>query len=170
MREGISEGQRHEGCSFKHDVSVRYTRTGANAYDVTIKSGTQTITGQATFDPATGALTGLTGLTANTGAAAVDAGLTTLSFTPATGAPFDIAFCDIHMPGFTGLQVLDALRGDGALASTPICLVTTLGHESDIERGLARGAAAYLTKPVDFGAVLAVLHKYCPARRNFSGA
>ena len=87
----------------------------------------------------------------------------------AAGAPFDIAFCDIHMPGFTGLQVLDALRGDGALASTPICLVTTLGHESDIERGLARGAAAYLTKPVDFTAVLAVLDKFCPTRRSFNG-
>jgi len=86
-----------DAANVKHDVSVRYTRTGANAYDVTIKSGTQTITGQATFDPATGALTGLTGLTANNGAAAVDAGLTTLSFTPATGAPFDIALADIGL-------------------------------------------------------------------------
>lgn len=77
------------------------------------------------------------------------------------GAPFDLAFCDIHMPGFTGLQVLDALRGDGALARTPIVLVTTLGQESDIERGLGRGAAAYLTKPVDYSALVAVLHRFC---------
>lgn len=86
-----------DAANVKHDVSVRYTRTGANAYDVTIKSGTQTITGQATFDPATGALTGLTGLTANNGTAAVDGGLTTLTFTPATGSPFDIALADIGL-------------------------------------------------------------------------
>ena len=29
MREGISEGQRHEGCSFKHDVSVPISKVGA---------------------------------------------------------------------------------------------------------------------------------------------
>ncbi len=78
----------------------------------------------------------------------------------AAGTPFRLAFCDIHMPGFTGLQVLDALRGDGAVSKTPIVLVTTLGHETDIERGLARGAAAYLTKPVDYGSVVGVLKRF----------
>lgn len=82
----------------------------------------------------------------------------------AAGTPFDLAFCDIHMPGFTGLQVLDALRGDGALSRTPIVLVTTLGHESDIERGLARGAAAYLTKPVDYTDVYDCLRRFTAAK------
>lgn len=86
-----------DAADVEHDVSVRYTRTGANTYDVTIKSGTQTITGQAAFDPATGALTGLTGLTANNGTAAVDGALSTLTFTPATGAPFGIALADIGL-------------------------------------------------------------------------
>jgi CheY-like chemotaxis protein len=89
--------------------------------------------------------------------------LTLLRDAAASGVPFDIAFCDVHMPGFTGLQILDALRGDGGLAKTPIVLVTTLGHQQDIERGLARGAAAYLTKPVDYVDVYAVLRRLTAA-------
>jgi flagellar hook protein FlgE len=84
-------------ANVEHDVSVRYTRTGANTYDVVIKSGTQTINGVATFDPTTGALTGLTGLTANNGTAAVNGGLTQLTFTPATGTAFTVNLADIGL-------------------------------------------------------------------------
>jgi len=86
-----------DAVNVEHDVSVRYTRTAANTYDVVIKSGTQTITGQATYDPVSGALTGLTGLTANNGTAAVDGALTQLTFTPATGTPFVIDLADIGL-------------------------------------------------------------------------
>jgi CheY-like chemotaxis protein len=68
------------------------------------------------------------------------------------GAAFDLALCDINMPTLSGLQVLDAARGD-AVVKTPIVLVTTLGSPSDKDRGHARGAAAYLTKPVTFQAL-----------------
>lgn len=74
------------------------------------------------------------------------------------GQPFDVVLCDVNMPILSGLQVLDALRGDALLGETPLVLVTTLGARSDIERGRARGAAAYLTKPVSFGALIGALH------------
>jgi len=80
--------------------------------------------------------------------------------------PIDLAFCDVHMPGFTGLQVLDALRGANSLGKTPVVLVTTLGHEADIERGMTRGAAAYLTKPVDYNAVVEVLQRFVKVDRH----
>lgn len=83
-----------------------------------------------------------------------------------TSAPIDLAFCDVHMPGFTGLQVLDALRGDSGLGKTPIVLVTTLGHHTDIERGMVRGAAAYLTKPVDYNSVVEVLQRFVKVDRH----
>jgi CheY-like chemotaxis protein len=75
----------------------------------------------------------------------------------AAGKPFRVGFCDVNMPTLSGLQVLDAVRDDERLGRTPIVLVTTLGAEADIRRGQARGAAAYLTKPVTFSAVLAAL-------------
>lgn len=75
----------------------------------------------------------------------------------AAGKPFRVGFCDVNMPTLSGLQVLDAVRDDERLGRTPIVLVTTLGAEADVRRGQARGAAAYLTKPVTFSAVLAAL-------------
>ena len=85
------------------------------------------------------------------------AALAALRDAAATATPFDVAFCDVNMPVLGGLQVLDAVRDDALLGRTPIILVTTLGAEADVDRGLARGAAAYLTKPVGFSAVAGAL-------------
>ena len=70
------------------DFTVRYAPTGvAGEYNVTIKTGSETITGLATYDAA-GVLTGLTGLTAG---AAVDGTLDNLTLlsgdTVALGSP-----------------------------------------------------------------------------------
>jgi len=84
--------------SVAHDVSVRYTRTGANTHDVVIKSGTQRINGAATFDPTTGALTGLTVTGANAGTATpIGTPPTQLQFTPATGTPYTVNLADIGL-------------------------------------------------------------------------
>lgn len=85
------------------------------------------------------------------------AALAALRDASAADRPFDVAFCDVHMPMLSGLQVLDAVRDDAVLGRTPVVLVTTLGGEADIDRGLGRGAAAYLTKPVGFGALVGAL-------------
>jgi len=86
---------------------------------------------------------------AHDGAAALGA----LRDAAAAGRAFDVAFCDVNMPMLSGLQVLDAARDDAVLGATPIVLVTTLGADADKVRGHARGAAAYLTKPVSFMAM-----------------
>ena len=75
----------------------------------------------------------------------------------ASSQPFRLAFCDVNMPMLSGLQVLDAVKDDERLGKTPIVLVTTLGTSEDVRRGQSRGAAAYLTKPVTFSAVLGAL-------------
>ena len=81
-----------------HDVSVRYTRTGADSHDVVIKSGSQRIDGAATFDPTTGALTGLTITGANAGSATpVGTPPTQLQFTPASGAAYTVNLADIGL-------------------------------------------------------------------------
>ncbi|MFA4940528.1 flagellar hook protein FlgE [Brevundimonas sp.] len=81
-----------------HDVSVRYTRTGANTHDVVIKSGTQRINGAATFDATTGALTGLTVTGANAGTATpIGTPPTQLQFTPATGPAYTVNLADIGL-------------------------------------------------------------------------
>lgn len=77
-----------------------------------------------------------------------------------SGAPFSLALCDVNMPMLTGLQVLDAIRADERLGRTPVVLCTTLGTDADVKRGHARGAAAYLTKPVSFNALAEVLRQH----------
>ena len=81
-----------------HDVSVRYTRTGANSHDLVIKSGSQKIDASATFDPTTGAITGLTINGANAGSAtAIGTPPTQIQFTPASGPAYTINLSDLGL-------------------------------------------------------------------------
>ncbi|WP_295209969.1 flagellar hook protein FlgE [uncultured Brevundimonas sp.] len=81
-----------------HDVSVRYTRTGANSHDLVIKSGSQKIDASATFDPTTGAITGLTINGANAGSAtAIGTPPTQIQFTPASGPAYTMNLSDVGL-------------------------------------------------------------------------
>ena len=52
---------------------------------------------------------------------------------------------DIRLPGIDGWAVLDALRSDENTRDVPVIIVSILDEKT---RGLALGAASYLTKPV----------------------
>jgi DNA-binding response OmpR family regulator len=51
------------------------------------------------------------------------------------------------MPVKSGVEVLQAVRADEAIAGTRILMLTAKGRETDIAKGLALGADAYMTKP-----------------------
>jgi CheY-like chemotaxis protein len=56
---------------------------------------------------------------------------------------------DINMPGMSGLELLPkakALRPD-----VPVIMITAYGDAETKRKALERGAAALLTKPIDFG-------------------
>ena len=53
---------------------------------------------------------------------------------------------DVMMPDLDGWTVLAAIKGDPALADTPVILMTIVDEKN---RGYALGAADYLVKPVD---------------------
>nr|WP_314433883.1 flagellar hook protein FlgE [uncultured Brevundimonas sp.] len=85
-------------ASATHDLSVRYTRTAADTYDVEIKSGTQRVNGQATYDATTGALTGLTISGQNSSSASVvGTPPSQVQFTPTSGSPYTINLADIGL-------------------------------------------------------------------------
>jgi CheY-like chemotaxis protein len=52
---------------------------------------------------------------------------------------------DILLPGIDGWAVLDALRSDETTRDVPVIIASILDEKP---RGLALGAASYLTKPV----------------------
>ena len=61
----------------------------------------------------------------------------------------DVALLDIMMPEMTGLEVLDAVRGNPVTASIPVILLSAKGQAAEIERGLQSGATRYLVKPFE---------------------
>src|SRR5256714_5702782 len=65
---------------------------------------------------------------------------------------------DIMMPDLDGWTVLAAIKGDPALASTPVVLMSIVDQKN---RGYALGAADYLVKPVDRGKLVATLSGIC---------
>ncbi|MEY2591391.1 MAG: two-component system, sensor histidine kinase and response regulator [Acidimicrobiaceae bacterium] len=85
---------------------------------------------------------GMTVLTAEGGGGALE----TLRAAAADGRPFAVAVVDRFMPGMDGLQLKDAI-GDDAALSTPVVLMTGLGHERDLGIAAA-GVSASLSKPV----------------------
>jgi DNA-binding response OmpR family regulator len=59
----------------------------------------------------------------------------------------DLVLLDVMMPVRSGIEVLQAVRADEALAGTKILMLSAKGRETDIAKGMALGADAYMTKP-----------------------
>ncbi len=66
------------------------------------------------------------------------------------GAHPDLILLDINMPRLSGLEVLEAIKGDPELAHIPTIMLTTSAREEDRSASLARGADEFYTKPVSF--------------------
>jgi len=59
----------------------------------------------------------------------------------------DLVVLDVMMPRLDGFAVLEAVRGDPAVADTCILMLTAKGREADQKKGRKLGADAYLSKP-----------------------
>jgi two-component system sensor histidine kinase and response regulator WspE len=59
---------------------------------------------------------------------------------------FDLVISDVDMPRMNGLELVQAIRGDPALRTTPVIIVSYKEREEDRLRGLEVGANYYLTK------------------------
>ncbi len=59
----------------------------------------------------------------------------------------DVVLLDVMMPRKSGFDVCQAIRADASLAGLRIVMLTAKGRDTDVAKGLALGADAYLTKP-----------------------
>ena len=59
----------------------------------------------------------------------------------------DLVILDVLMPGMDGWEVLRRIEADPATAGVPVIMLTALGSDEDILRGLEEGAVEYITKP-----------------------
>jgi DNA-binding response OmpR family regulator len=59
----------------------------------------------------------------------------------------DLVLLDVMMPGKTGFDVCQAVRADESLAGIRILMLSAKGRDTDLAKGRALGADAYMTKP-----------------------
>ena len=59
----------------------------------------------------------------------------------------DVIILDVMMPMVDGYATLEQIRKDDNLQHTKVMFLSAKNKESDIEKGLALGADAYMTKP-----------------------
>lgn len=62
---------------------------------------------------------------------------------------FDAVLVDLDMPGMDGLSVLDAIRSDPGLSSTPVLMISADDDLKAVADSIQRGAEDYLLKPFD---------------------
>lgn len=64
------------------------------------------------------------------------------------GNRYALVLSDIRMPAMDGLEFVRRVRGSLRDTTTPIVLISTLGTDEDVRRGLEAGATAYIRKPI----------------------
>ena len=62
---------------------------------------------------------------------------------------------DLMLPGIHGLDALRVLKTDSKTIKTPIIIISALGQEEDIVKGLETGADDYICKPFSLDILLA---------------
>ena len=75
-----------------------------------------------------------------------------------TGERPRMILLDVMMPVMSGWEVLQALRGDDALRSIPVVLIS--GDDSVGARLPATGATTFLRKPIDLSVLLDTVARY----------
>ena len=63
-----------------------------------------------------------------------------------------VLLLDLNMPRLGGLDVLERLKRDAALARIPVFILTTTDNPHELDRCYAMGAAACIVKPLDYSA------------------
>src|SRR5215471_5889368 len=71
------------------------------------------------------------------------------AFEIAVRTPPDIIVSDLGLPGIDGYEFLRRIRQTPILASVPAIALTGAAMDTDIERALAAGFTAHVTKPVE---------------------
>lgn len=79
---------------------------------------------------------------------------------PFTAAPHpDLILLDLNLPRKDGRQVLKEIKEDRVLRRIPVVVLTTSKAEEDILKAYDLHANCYITKPVDFGQFMEVVHQ-----------
>jgi DNA-binding response OmpR family regulator len=59
----------------------------------------------------------------------------------------DLVLLDVMMPGRSGYEVCERLKGDPATRGIKVVMLSAKGRDVEVAKGLDLGADAYVTKP-----------------------
>lgn len=82
-----------------------------------------------------------------------------------TVSPPDLVLLDLMLPGMSGLEVCRLMKRNAETENCAILMLTALGSEEDIVRGLDMGADDYLVKPFSPKVLLARIAALLRRRR-----
>ena len=70
-----------------------------------------------------------------------------------------ICFCDVRMPRMTGIDLLERMKADAALAEVPFVLVSSASDRDTVLQAVTLGAVGYILKPLHAAEARAHLDK-----------
>lgn len=73
---------------------------------------------------------------------------------------YDIVFLDMNLPVLDGWRAAEKIRVQKTYEALPIIAITAHAMASDRAKCLAAGCSDYLSKPIDFTALSALLERY----------
>jgi len=71
----------------------------------------------------------------------------------------DLILMDVMMPKMDGIEAIEKLKKDENTRDIPIIILSALGQEMDVMRGLQAGASSYIVKPFSPQELLAEINK-----------
>ena len=71
----------------------------------------------------------------------------------------NLIIMDIQLPNVSGLELIEALKGDPELRPIPVLAVTAYAGKGDEDRIREAGAEGYLAKPVSITPFMAAVRK-----------
>ena len=74
----------------------------------------------------------------------------------------DLIICDLQMPRVTGYEVVQVLKQDPDLRTTPLLAVTAFSMLGDREAVLTAGFDGYFSKPIEPESFVAAIEQYLP--------
>ena len=83
------------------------------------------------------------------------------AITAATSEDYGLILMDLHLPDISGIEAIEAIRAlPGALARTPIAVLTAGASDEEIARCRALEVGDFLVKPLDSNVLVEALKRY----------
>jgi CheY-like chemotaxis protein len=76
----------------------------------------------------------------------------------------DLLLLDVMMPGTSGIEVLEHLRGQPGLSQTPVIVVSAFASPADRRRAAEAGATRFVKKPFDPESLRSLVEELLPSR------